>query len=400
MSLFYLPVELQHQAPQVSVQGGGFMDLQRWDPDFLKPGWIMTDQKQLISPRDYNSNVHAIGIVGNIDWDERSIIVVSLDRKYLPWIWESADGCGTTLIQEDGTKKMFCPMFNAVRPESLLADKNGKSIRKKIKTETEPYSSQEGIFRLTLIGTLPAVHYCAKYHTEGTSEGDWYLPAWGELYYILRNNLWAINLGLSTVGKDPISEEEIFWTSSEYSSAEAWRVDARELVGPTGEKLCAAMPKIFKYNVIPCLKIKFQKELHDDDLLEIAKETSIGGYYGEGYINNAMKMSSSFFKNWRSTEDIRYLNTYNKLEKTLKNIDFNSVYVDVGNYSGLITVCMSLKYGIQLDVIAHVDDADNNTVMYSIMMDGDLMVMNEIDLEDVPTMVEQIINSIQNKTMQ
>ena len=52
-----------------------------------------------------------------------------------------------------------------------------------------------------------------------------------------------------------------------------------------------------------------------DDLLEIAKETSVGGYYGKGYINNVMKMSSSFFKNWRCTEDVRYLNAYNKIEK-------------------------------------------------------------------------------------
>lgn len=400
MSFFYLPTKLQHQTSQVSLQDDKLTIYRRLGPYFLKPGWIMTDQKQIISPRDYNSSMHAIGIVGCVDESEGSITIISLDRKQMPWMMETADGCRITLIREDGTKEIFRSMFNIVPPESLFDDRNGKEHTKKIKTETAPYSSREGIFNLTLTGTLPAVHYCVNHHTEGTSAGDWYLPAWGELYCILRNNLWAINLGLITVGSNSISEEEIFWTSSEYNSAEAWRVDVQELVKPMGEKLCAAMPKIFKYNVIPCLKIQFQKEICDDDLLEIAKETSVGGYYGEGYINNAIKMSSSFFKNWRRAEDVRYLNTYNKLEKTLKNIDFNSVYVDVGNYSGLITVCMCLEYGIQLDVAASVGDSDNEPVMFSIMCDGELMVMNEIDLEDVPIMVEQIINSIQNKTMQ
>ena len=49
--------------------------------------------------------------------------------------------------------------------------------------------------------SCPAVEYAYTYKTEGTSEGDWYLPAYLELESLMNNNEGAINNALSLLGK-------------------------------------------------------------------------------------------------------------------------------------------------------------------------------------------------------
>ena len=51
--------------------------------------------------------------------------------------------------------------------------------------------------------SCPAVEYAYTYKTEGTSEGDWYLPAYLELSTLI-NNKSAINKSLSLLGKTSI----------------------------------------------------------------------------------------------------------------------------------------------------------------------------------------------------
>ena len=42
--------------------------------------------------------------------------------------------------------------------------------------------------------------YCYNFTTTGTSKGDWYLPAQGELYASVWTNKSAVNSGLSAAG--------------------------------------------------------------------------------------------------------------------------------------------------------------------------------------------------------
>ena len=73
-------------------------------------------------------------------------------------------------------------------------------------------------------GYYPAACCCWRYHTEGTSKGDWYLPACGELDYIMptfnkineaiRNMQTAYG---SSVGVK-LSNNSYYWSSTKYSS--------------------------------------------------------------------------------------------------------------------------------------------------------------------------------------
>ena len=72
--------------------------------------------------------------------------------------------------------------------------------------------------------TLHAGVFCHKYTTEGTSAGDWYLPAMGELYNYVHENYnkiqstWVNKLALD------ISINFTFWSSSEYTMYNTWSI--------------------------------------------------------------------------------------------------------------------------------------------------------------------------------
>ena len=71
-----------------------------------------------------------------------------------------------------------------------------------------------------------AANACHLYSTDGISTGNWYLPACGELAYIMpRFN--EIQNALDTVGGGQLGANYIYWSSSEYSSNRARLVGTR-----------------------------------------------------------------------------------------------------------------------------------------------------------------------------
>lgn len=78
----------------------------------------------------------------------------------------------------------------------------------------------------------PAASCCDMFHTEGTSQGDWYLPACGELDYIMppfnkiNDAIGKMRTAYgSSVGVE-LNTYSVYWSSTEYSSYGARRVDA------------------------------------------------------------------------------------------------------------------------------------------------------------------------------
>ena len=65
----------------------------------------------------------------------------------------------------------------------------------------------------------PAACCCWRYHTVGTHQGDWYLPACGELAYFVPRFM-VINASIAKVGGLQLPQS-IFWSSSEYSANES-----------------------------------------------------------------------------------------------------------------------------------------------------------------------------------
>ena len=67
----------------------------------------------------------------------------------------------------------------------------------------------------------PAVWAANEYSTEGTSAGDWCLPAAG-IFTSYYNNQTAINLGFEKVGGTTFTDSTYAWSSSENDSTWAW----------------------------------------------------------------------------------------------------------------------------------------------------------------------------------
>ena len=76
-------------------------------------------------------------------------------------------------------------------------------------------------------GYYPAACCCWRFHTAGTSQGQWYLPACGEMGYVI-NRISAINTTInkvlsvySSVVAVAVHNSYVYWSSSEYNASNA-----------------------------------------------------------------------------------------------------------------------------------------------------------------------------------
>jgi len=75
----------------------------------------------------------------------------------------------------------------------------------------------------------PAVKACLQYSTTGTNAGEWYLPALGELVFIVADNA-AINIILGSINgeypNDSISslQNNPYWSSTEYDANDVYYI--------------------------------------------------------------------------------------------------------------------------------------------------------------------------------
>lgn len=107
---------------------------------------------------------------------------------------------------------------------NALADFDGIGNTEKIITQrgTKDYNSWKP--GRTTEADYPAASCCDMFHTEGTQQGDWYLPACGELGYIMPpfNKInEAIDKMRTAYGSSvgvKLSTSYAYWSSTEYSS--------------------------------------------------------------------------------------------------------------------------------------------------------------------------------------
>ena len=89
------------------------------------------------------------------------------------------------------------------------------------------YGSCENSYLIMSVGdssTYPAVWAANEYSTEGTSAGDWCLPAAG-IFTSIYNNMTTVNVGLLKAGGTQFTTSTYAWSSSENYSSSAWCSD-------------------------------------------------------------------------------------------------------------------------------------------------------------------------------
>ena len=112
---------------------------------------------------------------------------------------------------------------------NALADFDGRGNTNKIITQrgNKDYSSWKPTYDTQ--ADYPAASCCDMFYTEGTQQGDWYLPACGELGYIMPN-LKKINEAITKMRNAYGSSVGVtlntnnYWSSSEYNSGSARHV--------------------------------------------------------------------------------------------------------------------------------------------------------------------------------
>ena len=119
--------------------------------------------------------------------------------------------------------------YQTTSPSSLrniLADFDGignSQVLWDLTTSQSSWKTASSITNNSSSGYYPAACCCWRYHTEGTSQGDWYLPACGELGYIMPpfNKINDAIDKMRTVYDSSVGVEldigEYYWSSSESS---------------------------------------------------------------------------------------------------------------------------------------------------------------------------------------
>lgn len=192
--------------------------------EYISIGYFYTSDNQFIHPYHVNdtNKKNVIGIVCGVD--DSDYIIMALNESKQPFIKNSY------LCNYIGNSTISNSTVN------VLKDMNGKQNSEKILSKN--------------ISDYKACKYCNDYKTNGTNQGDWYLPSCGELWNYVLNNYKLINtiIQYSNIGI-PLKRYNYYWTSTEVYNYFASCLDLY-----IGRLLCEK--QTFKFYVRPFLRIK------------------------------------------------------------------------------------------------------------------------------------------------
>ena len=131
--------------------------------------------------------------------------------------------------KEDGSKEER--YFDSSNTGNVLADFDGKSNTEKILALDNRNSTDwQTATTISNEGDNPFIHpaaqCCWRFHTDGTKQGDWYLPSAGELGYALARK-GSIDLAINTLNTQYnqtlgiLFRTSYYWSSTQYSNRDA-----------------------------------------------------------------------------------------------------------------------------------------------------------------------------------
>lgn len=134
-------------------------------------------------------------------------------EQYIEWGYDSFDIPELTNYTSTGT---------------VITDMNGKANTEAVlnyATAQTDWRTASAITFTNASGYYPVFECAWRYHTTGTSQGDWYVPAAGQLYYLASNSeeLTKLNAGFTAIGAGLFEfQGKQRGTSTERTSFQSW----------------------------------------------------------------------------------------------------------------------------------------------------------------------------------
>ena len=156
----------------------------------------------------------------NNPYDKKTSYYYRNSNKYIPSPYNNDDSFNSEYSRTESPSS----------PRNAMSDFNGIGNTKilcEAATRQTNWKTAFSIDNYGIRGYSPAACCCWRYHTEGTKQGDWYLPACGELGYMIVR-LQKINETIEKIkteydNKIEILEEisGVIWSSSEINTEHA-----------------------------------------------------------------------------------------------------------------------------------------------------------------------------------
>ena len=142
-----------------------------------------------------------------------------------PYLTDGSRNPGYYQTTSPSSSNNACADFDGIGNSQVMWD---------LATAQSDWKTASSITNNTGSGYYPAACCCWRYHTSGTSQGDWYLPACGELGYIMPpfNKINEAIGKMRTAYGSSVGVElytmGYYWSSTEYSSNDAHCVGGRD----------------------------------------------------------------------------------------------------------------------------------------------------------------------------
>lgn len=150
----------------------------------------------------------------------------------------STPDAGSSSAQQMGWGCNTLDISTLINYESSPTDDyDGKSNTKKILAVAtgESWKTASTITDTYASGYYPAAECTWRYHTAGTSQGDWYLAGYNEFLSIYANNT-TINAARTNLGLSVLSTNQDYWVSAEFNEYLTWRVSFSQGTGNAENK--------------------------------------------------------------------------------------------------------------------------------------------------------------------
>ena len=198
---------------------------------------VSDDLLHYIKQADYNTTSYPsasyvpVGVVALPQADD-AILGPSGEITFMGVNWLSKTSPDSGQPTEQGIEWGYAgfdipELTNYANSGTAITDMNGKANTEAVlnyATAQTDWKTASAITWTDAEGYYPAFECAWRYHTSGTVQGDWFIPACGQLNYLASNSeeLTKLNSAFTTLGVSTYVFNFKKGTSTEYGSYKAW----------------------------------------------------------------------------------------------------------------------------------------------------------------------------------